>query len=102
MEQGKNIFEKLRMTATAERNGILFLLELKGHHLVILGDRGIDEKVPQDFWNEIRDAVLEGFQRRDFSGGLARGIERCGEKLKAFFPCRPGDLNELSNQPTQE
>jgi uncharacterized membrane protein len=97
LELGKNVFEKLRMTATAERNGILFLLELKGHHLVVLGDRGIHEKVHGEFWQEIRDVVLEKFQQGDFSGGLIKGVERCGEKLKNYFPYRAGDINELSD-----
>ena len=102
MEEGKKIFERLGMTVTAERNGILFLLELNGQRLVILGDQGIHEKVPENFWQEIRDVVLQGFRQGDFSGGLVRGIERCGEKLKAHFPHRRDDRNELSDEVTQD
>jgi uncharacterized membrane protein len=102
MEEGKRIFEKLGMIQTAERNGILFLLELKNHQLVILGDQGIHEKVPENFWQEIRDLVLQGFQQEDFSGGLARGIQRCGENLKKYFPYRKDDRNELSDEITSQ
>jgi uncharacterized membrane protein len=102
LEEGRKIFEHLGMTATAGRNGILFLLELKQQQLVILGDRGIHEKVPENFWQEIRDVVLQGFQQKDFAGGLIRGIERCGEKLKTHFPHRKGDLNELSDEITEQ
>lgn len=102
IEVGKTLFEKLGMTATAERNGILFLLELTGRHLVILGDQGIHEKVGAEFWDHIRDGAVEKFQREDFSGGLAHAIERCGEKLKTYFPYRKDDVNELSDQITQD
>lgn len=102
LEVGKRIFEKLGMTRTAERNGILFLLELKHHRLAILGDKGIHEKVPQDFWGNIRDIVLEEFHQERFAEGLTKGVLRCGEQLKIYFPSRAGDRNELSDQITSE
>jgi uncharacterized membrane protein len=102
LQAGKDIFEKLGMTATEERSGILFLLELKHHQLVILGDKGIHEKVTESFWREIRDTVLEGFSQQDFSGGIVRGIERCGEKLQEYFPSNREDVNELSDEITQQ
>lgn len=102
MAAGKKIFEKLGMTQTAERNGVLFLLELKHHHFVILGDKGIDEKVEDDFWESIKEEVLSEFRKDDFAQGLVNGILHCGEKLKEFFPYQADDSNELPDSISHE
>lgn len=98
IEEGKKIFESLGMTATQERNGILFLLELTHQHFVILGDKGIHEKVEANFWDEIRDLVISNFKEKKFAEGLSQGIELCGEKLKVYFPRQEDDVNELSDE----
>ncbi|MDX1386823.1 MAG: TPM domain-containing protein [bacterium] len=98
LEAGKEIFEAIGMTATAQRNGVLFLLELKHHQLVILGDQGIHERVPENFWEEIRDEVLQYFKKGDFSHGLSAGIRLAGEQLKEFFPLTSADENELPDE----
>lgn len=98
LESAKRIFEKLGMTATAQRNGVLFLLELKQHQLVILGDQGIDQKVPEHFWEDVRDRILAGFALQKFAEGLVGGIRMAGEKLKEYFPYQDEDLNELPDE----
>ncbi len=98
LTEGKHLFETLGMTQTQERNGILFLLELTHHHFVILGDKGIHEKVESHFWDEIRDLVITHFKEEKFAEGLSKGIELCGEKLKAHFPRKDDDVNELSDE----
>ncbi len=98
LEESKVLFERLGMTQTKGRNGVLFVLELKQHKFAVLGDKGIDEKVSADFWREIRDIVLEHFRERRFATGLSEGIRRCGEQLRQYFPLEPGDRNELSDK----
>lgn len=98
LEEGKKIFEKLGMTRTELRNGILFILAVGDRRFVVLGDKGIDTRVPDDFWGAIRDTVLAGFRQGDYAGGLVNGILKCGEKLKAHFPRETGDINELPDE----
>jgi uncharacterized membrane protein len=95
---GRKIFEKIGMTQTKNRNGVLFLLELKHHHFVLLGDKGIHEKVTPHFWEEIRDRVLEKFKKGLFAEGLSDGILHCGEKLREYFPSQEKDINELPDE----
>jgi uncharacterized membrane protein len=97
METAKNIFHNIGMTKTQDRNGVLFLLSIKDHQLAILGDYGIHEKVTPDFWDEVRDVVLAEFKQGRFAEGLQKGIQRCGDKLKKFFPYQTNDKNELSD-----
>ena len=102
LHKGQKLFEKLGMTRTQDRNGILFLLELSHRRFAILGDKGIHQKVPGEFWEEIRKELFSQFREGKFVEGLCAGIRRCGEKLKAFYPCQTDDRNELSDEITSE
>lgn len=98
LDRAASIFHELKMDATALRNGVLFYLAVDDHKFAILGDKGINEKVPSDFWNHIKDEMLLNFNKHKFTEGLCRGIEMAGEKLKEYFPLQPGDTNELRNE----
>lgn len=97
MEQAVAVFESLKMHETALRNGVLFYLATADKKFAILGDQGINEAVPANFWDSIRDAMTVHFKQHDFAQGLCEGIARAGEKLKAHFPFHEADTNELSN-----
>lgn len=90
-------FERLGMTKTAERNGVLVYLCPHSHTFAVIGDRGIHEKCGQEFWAELAQAMTAHFKRGDFTGGLILGIERAGGLLAIHFPRRPDDRNELPN-----
>lgn len=90
-------FTRLGMTNTRERNGVLFFVVPARRRFVVLGDEGIHQKVGQDFWNAIADAMSAKFRTGDFTGGLEDGIHTVGEKLATHFPRRPDDVNELPN-----
>jgi len=97
-EEAVKIFEKIGMTQTAERNGVLIYLALKNHQFAVIGDIGIHEKVPPNFWGKIRDAMQDDFHKGDFAKGLIDGIHTCGAELARFFPRRVEDKNELADQ----
>ena len=46
------VFKKLGMHKTAERNGVLFYLAVKDRKFAIIGDAGINAKVPAGFWDD--------------------------------------------------
>lgn len=91
-------FEKLGMHNTELRNGVLFYLAVEDKKFAILGDKGINEVVPTDFWNIIRDLMAEEFKKEQFTVGLCQGIEMAGEHLKGHFPYQKDDKNELTNE----
>lgn len=97
MVRAKEVFEKLGMTATDQRNGVLFYLAVKDHKFAILGDRGINEKVPPGFWDTVRDLMRDHFKQGRFVVGLCEGIEQAGHELKEFFPYQEDDVNELDD-----
>lgn len=91
-------FERLGMTKTALRNGVLLFIACEEQRFVILGDRGIDEKVPAGFWDDIAAKLTIHFQRGELTDGIVEAIHSAGEQLGAFFPRAEGDINELSNE----
>lgn len=92
------IFHELKMDKTALHNGVLFYLAVNDHKFAILGDKGINEKVPPDFWDLMKEMMEEHFIKHEFTVGLCKGIKQAGEKLKAYFPLQGTDTNELSNE----
>jgi uncharacterized membrane protein len=91
------VFEKLKMHETELRNGVLIYLAVKDHKLAIIGDKGIDEAVPDDFWDVIKNDLVSRFKEGKYTEGLVEGIHASGEQLKAHFPYQSDDTNELSN-----
>ena len=92
-------FARLGMTATRQRNGVLFFVVPTRRRFVVLGDQGIHAKVGPEFWERVAAAVSEHFRNGDFTLGLVRGIETVGEQLALHFPFDPAtDANELSEE----
>jgi uncharacterized membrane protein len=87
---------RMRMTATRERNAVLFFVAPARRKFVVLGDSGIHEKVGQEFWPDIVRIVSEKFREGDFMEGLVGGIAAVGERLAPHFPFDAArDSNEL-------
>ncbi len=97
LERAKAIFVKLKMHNTAERNGVIIYLAKKDRKLAIWGDKGINEKVPDNFWEDVKETMISHFKNGRFTEGLVNGIEMIGEKLREYFPYRSDDVNELSD-----
>lgn len=100
MEKAILVFEKLKMHETAQRNGVLFYVAMNDKKLAILGDKGINAVVPENFWDAIRDSMIKAFKKGEFSEGLIEGIVTAGQQLKSAFPLLQNDENELSNEVT--
>jgi uncharacterized membrane protein len=97
LDRAANVFTELGMKATAERNGILFYIAITDKQFAVLGDKGIHEKVPTGFWDDIRNEVQNNFKAGDFVNGLVAGITLAGTELAKHFPRRDDDVNELPN-----
>lgn len=98
LDRAAYIFEKLEMHKTNLRNGVLFYLAFDDRKFAILGDAGINQKVPENFWDKIKETVLEEFKQGNFAEGLSKGIIMAGEQLKIHFPYQKDDANELSDE----
>ncbi len=90
-------FERLGMTRTQLRNGVLLLFAPGSRTFAVVGDTAIHEKCGDLFWRELAAAMTGHFKRGDFTAGLVYGIERAGALLAETFPRQSDDRDELAN-----
>ena len=98
VDTARRHFERLGMTKTAARNGVLIFLAPASRTFAVIGDTGVHEKCGDAFWEELARTMTERFKRGEFTGGLVHGIERAGELLAEHFPRRKDDVNELPDE----
>ena len=97
VQRAIEVFARLGMHQTKEQNGVLFYLAHIDRKFAILGDSGINAKVPTDFWETTKDLLRNHFAAGQYVEGLSRGIERAGQQLKQYFPYASDDTNELTD-----
>jgi uncharacterized membrane protein len=98
IEKAIEIFANLNMHLTEQNNGVLFYFAVSDRKFAIIGDKGINDLVPSDFWDEIKTTIIEAFKSKQYALGLSKGIAMAGEKLKLHFPYQSDDVNELPDE----
>ena len=98
LDRAAYMFEKLAIHKTELRNGVLFYLSVNDHKFAILGDAGINAVTSDNFWEEIKETVINHFKKNEYDIGLSSGIKMAGEALKEHFPYQKDDVNELSDE----
>lgn len=98
LDRASEIFEQLEMHKTKLRNGVLFYLAYEDRKFAILGDAGINAKVSEDFWDDIKSKMQIRFRSGHFIDGLCEGVHLAGHQLQTSFPREAGDENELSDK----
>lgn len=99
MDEAVKTFYELKMDETNEKNGVLFYFVPKKKVFAVIGDQGINDKVPDNFWKEVKDLIEEGFRNKKKVDGICAAIELTGLKLKEFFPYKDHyDINELPDE----
>jgi uncharacterized membrane protein len=100
VNQAVTVFQKLKMENTEQRNAVLIYVAMDDHKLAIVGDEGINQVVPDHFWDDERDLMISYFKKGLYTEGLLEGIRQVGEQLKGAFPVEFGDRNELDDEVT--
>ena len=100
MKRAVRTFNRLHLYTTKRRNAVLIFVAYEDRKFAILGDTGINEAVPDGFW----DGEVEELGRYLTAGrpvdGICAIIARMGERLSQYFPGERDDENELSNEVT--
>jgi uncharacterized membrane protein len=96
LDRASEIFTTLKMQQTAARNAVLVYIALKDRQLALFGDKGIHEKVGDQFWQQKVRLILSHFNRSDYAEGISNVVLQIGEALREHFPYdKDGDVNEL-------
>jgi len=97
-DRALEVFHELNMDQTQLQNGVLIYLAAEDRKFVICGDKGINDVVPPDFWENTKEIMRSHFKNGNFKQGLIDGILRAGEQLQNHFPWLTDDTDELSNE----
>lgn len=92
------IFEELGMHRTKDRNAVLIYLSVADRKLAVIGDSGINARVPANFWNDVLGVLKLHLAAGRPADGLVEAVHSVGEKLRAHFPLKDDDRDELSNE----
>jgi len=95
LDRAAYLFQKLGMDKTQLRNGVMIYLAIKDRKFAIIGDAGINAKVPGDFWDNAKTIMLNDFKEGLFTEGLCKAVILAGEQLRNHFPYQGDDRNEL-------
>jgi len=93
-----SVFNTLKMYRTKDRNAVLIYIAYRTRKLAIIGDTGINAKVPEGFWDDVKEVLVRHFATEQVVQGLKSAIEMTGTKLKEYFPFQNDDTNEQSNE----
>ena len=83
---------------TKAHTGILIFVSLFEHRVVVLADRGINEKTQPGTWDGIVGIITSGLKSKNGCAAFCAAIEQCGKILAEHFPRAPDDRNELADK----
>jgi putative membrane protein len=93
-------FHEYGLERTEEGTGVLVFLSLFERGAVVLGDRGIHEKIGAE-WQQALDALTAGMRAGDPGKGFVDAIAMCGARLAEHFPrdrSQAAPRNELEDR----
>lgn len=97
-DRAMEVFHFLKMDNTKLQNGVLIYVAIDVKTFVIYGDQGINDVVPNDFWDTTKNAMQSHFKANQFKQGLIEGVLKAGKQLEMHFPWNHDDFNELTNE----
>ena len=98
LQRAIKVFERLGMHQTAARNAVLVYISVTDRKLAVIGDRGIHERVGEDYWQGLVADVLLRMRQQGPRDGLVHAVAETGTALRQHFPRQPHDKNELSDE----
>ena len=97
MDHAAFVFEELGMHRTRDRNGVLIYLAVVDRKVAVIGDSGINERVPKNFWVDVIAVLKLHLVSGRRVEALCEAVQTIGEKLSAYFPLKDDDTDELNN-----
>jgi uncharacterized membrane protein len=99
LDRAREIFFKLKMHETAERNGTLIYVAVDDHQAAVFGDEGIHQRVGQEYWEAEVVKMMVHFKHENLVSGIVHVIYDLGEALYQHFPYNSDtDKNELPDE----
>ena len=103
-QRAVTLFGKLRVWDTAHNNGVLIYLLLSERAIELVADRGLNEHVTPQQWQDMIERMRSAFRQARYEHGLTQALEEVSAVLVRHFPLAPGEVhhNELPDAPIVE
>jgi len=94
-------FAEQGLHRTAEGTGVLVFASLFERRAVVLGDKGIHEKIGEGAWDRAVSALVAGLHAGDPGRGFVDAVAICGAQLAQHFPsegaarANPNELEDV-------
>ena len=96
IDRAAELFFRLEMQKTDDRNAVLVYVAMKDRQLAVFGDEGIHTKVGNDYWNNAVHKMISNFNRENYATGISEVVKDIGIALTNNFPYNNDtDKNEL-------
>jgi putative membrane protein len=82
---------------TREQTGVLIFISVFEHEVWVLADRGINQKVEKEKWNEIVQMIVTGIKEGRQAEAICEAVKQAGDLLRVHFPRKTDDRDELKN-----
>ena len=92
------VFERLGMHRTEDRNGVLIYAAIADRKLAVVGDTEIHARVGEVYWRDLVDAVTRHLREGRPGEGFVHAVADVGVMLSRHFPRRGDDRDELENR----
>ena len=94
-------FGKLGVWDTENSNGVLIYVLLAERSIELVADRGLNNLVNPDCWQQILLSMRDAFRQGDFENGVQMAIDEVTRLLVAHFPLAASEhnVNELPDEP---
>jgi len=102
LKRAQDLFPKLGITRTRERNGVLIYVAARERRFAIIGDVGINEEPTSKFWDEAKQRMTFALRRGAVGEGVCNAIQSVGVQMGKRFPRQADDKNELDNEITTD
>ena len=88
-------FYENNLAHTDGDTGVMIFVSLLERRIVLLADKGINEKVGEAKWAELVADLEKDIKKGKVKDGFVKAITACGDILAQHFPRDPNDKNEL-------
>jgi uncharacterized membrane protein len=96
LDRAAELFWALKMDYTQDHNAVLVYVAVKDHQFAVYADKGIHEKVGDEFWQKEVSAMKRHFMQDQYADAIIHVVRDVGIALQSNFPFnRETDKNEL-------
>jgi len=92
-----NHFFRKGLYRTHEETGVLIYVSVFERRVWVLGDRGVNAKIPETYWQGVVAALIQAIRLGRPAEGICQAVSDVGRILQEKLPVRSGDVDELEN-----